>query len=191
MSVTNKQRNPLHVITYKSKVRINILDINDNCPVFINSSRLEVSVTSPIAANRVIAYVETHDKDSYKNRSFSLTSQLFSIDDGFIRSRKVIKSLVEEFHMLTVKVSDGKCTVTTKVGVRIKVSPNPKTYMFTSNGLYVVDVAEDNGLVNKILTVAINGVYNHQFSIVEASENDQFIISPTTGINCYFTYFIF
>ena len=191
MSVTNKQRNPLHVITSKSKVRINILDINDNCPVFINSSRLEVSVTSPIAANMVIAYVETHDKDSFKNRSFSLTSQLFSIDDGFIRSRKVIKSLVEEFHLLTVKVSDGKCTVTTKVGVRIKVSPNPKTYMFTSNGLYVVDVAEDNSVVNKILTVAINGVYNHQFSIVEASANDQFIINPTTGINCYFTYILF
>ena len=77
--------------------------------------------------------------------------------------------------------SKRKCTNISYVGVRLTVCATPMSYQFTNNGVYTIQVREDQNLTDKLLTVALNGLYPRTFSIIGSDANEQFIINATNG----------
>ena len=143
---------------------------------------IAASLTALFATTANAFDVECTDPDDM-NHTFTVDNSLFNIDNmGVIRSSTRIQSLVEQTYNLTVTVSDSRCTDISYVLIRLTACPEPMTYMFTSNGQYIVDVREDQNTVDSFLTVAIQGQYPRVFSIVEANARNLFVINSATGI---------
>ena len=184
-TTVNRGKNNRHTITRKTKVEITVTDIDDNCPVFTSPSYTEVTLSSPVVADGIVTHVTYKDADVDKNNVLDIldiSSGAFKIDqDGIIRTRRLLSTLVDEFYNTTVTVRSSRCSDTVYVGVRLKACIDPSTYMFTSNGRYEVAVDENTPVGASVLTVAINGAYSRSFSIVESTANQDFQIDSSTG----------
>lgn len=182
-TTSDKQgRDSINTVRTKTRVQIDVIDVDDNCPIFTTPKYFEVTMSSPIQANTFVTYVKVGDNDSMKNHSYSLSSRNFMINsNGFIMSRHLLSSVIDRFFNVSIEVKDSKCSAVSHVGIRLKACANPSTYMFTSNGMYIVNVFENATTGNAIATVGINGAYSRSFSIIGASANKQFEMNKTSG----------
>lgn len=184
IAITNTplNRNPFDTITTRTRVRITVLDRNDNCPKIKSPVYYEVKQSSPIAQDLIVARIMVEDEDSYMNHTFSVNNNNFKIDSwGIIRSARMIESRSEQFYNITVTVTDSICTNMSYVGIRLMVCATPMSYQFTNNGVYNVKVREDQNLVDSFLMIALNEQYPRIFSIIGNEANEQFIVNATSG----------
>ena len=179
---TPQNRNPFYVVTSRTRVRITVLDRNDNCPEIKSPAYFEVSHSSPIEQDLIVARIMVDDADSFVNHTFSINNNNFKIDTmGFIHAARMIESRSTQFYNVTVTVTDGQCTNFSYVGVRLTVCATPMSYQFTNNAVYTIQVREDQNLVDKLLTIALNGLYPRTFSIIGSDANEQFVVNATNG----------
>ncbi|XP_065068670.1 protocadherin Fat 4-like isoform X2 [Rhopilema esculentum] len=104
-------------------VVVNVLDVNNNCPVF-SQSEVYSRLTTPVESGTIIAINKANDADSAPALSYSITAgdagDDFSIDNmGVIRTKKRVVIAGSKTFNLTLSVTDGVCTAQSKAVIII------------------------------------------------------------------------
>lgn len=137
-------------------LRINVLDVNDNAPVFNNSS-YQVTLTNSIDANKPLLQIRAYDKDSGSNQilrySFLKTVPDFKINDitGVISSKKRIEVNGRDalIQILAVATDQGIPSQKSFVYVRVLITREPKF----DRAQYSASVREDAVIGTSVMTV--------------------------------------
>ena len=148
-----------------SDVYVDILDKNDNKPVFLQTNYI-VPVRENASVSSMITRVQATDKDKGSNRKISyrlVGSEFFTVQPrtGIIILEKPLNKKVKSSHSLTVEAyDDGNPALSSSVSVRIVVlgaSERPPEF---TKPLFTFSVREDlavNGVVGVVETVKKSG----------------------------------
>ena len=148
-----------------SDVYVDIIDKNDNRPVFLQTNYV-VPVRENASISSMVTRVQATDKDKGPNRkvSYRLTnSNTFSVQlrTGIITLERALNKKVKSSYSLTVEAyDDGNPALSSSVSVNITVlgaSEQPPEF---TKQLFVFSVKEDlpvNGLVGVVKTVRKRG----------------------------------
>ena len=148
-----------------SDVYVDILDKNDNKPVFLQTNYI-VPVRENASVSSMITRVQATDKDQGPNRKVSyrlVGSDLFSVQPrtGIIILEKPLNKKVKSSHLLNVEAyDDGNPALSSSVSVSIIVlGASERPPEFTKQ-LFTFSVPEDlavNGVVGIVETVKKSG----------------------------------
>jgi len=177
-------QNPTESVTMRTRVIINVLDVDDNCPSFTTPVEMTSKYSSPVPTNTIVGRMVLSDNDSQANHTLSVSDNFnFSVDShGSIKTARTLESLTELNFTITVTAFNGYCSVDSKLLLIVTACPVPMLYMFTDNGNYEESVFE-NKTVNSNFSVVprIQGNYQLTFSILEVKAKTMFSIDPNTG----------
>lgn len=178
-------------------VHIKIIDENDNPPVFTQHHySASIVETIPLSPPAPIVQVQAQDKDYTSELQYSILSgnieDVFSLDaiTGILYPRI---SLMGQPHVynLTIQVSDGKFTDTTKVDITV-LDVNQNQPMFIDPPLqnatvYIPENDVADTLVKNVKAVdgdpGENGRITYHFKVNDSNvqETDEFSINEDTG----------
>eukprot|EP00794_Sanderia_malayensis_P015994 gene15994-17605_t len=99
----------------ETTVVVNVIDVNNNCPVF-SVSQTYTRLTSPVESGTIIAWNKATDVDTKSTLTYQIvagdSASEFTIDNmGVIRSQKRIVIAGSKTFNLTIRASDGVCAV--------------------------------------------------------------------------------
>ncbi|CAI4228047.1 unnamed protein product [Auanema sp. JU1783] len=180
-------------VSSETKLIIHVIDVNDNAPVFIQSSA-DIEISDAFIPGQLITIVKVIDEDTVSSLasgqrfSFSLIDgdeSLFEIDEGNgeITLARTIEEedMVQSQKVLNVSVSDGIFIVYSKFNIKISVSglrtPPPRF----EQSQYILKLIENSDVdsKNSIMRVQASGSselkfytggnYNWPISIDETS----------------------
>lgn len=149
---------------------------------------INYSYSSPIESGTIVGRVRLSDADSEHNHTLSVTDNVnFMIDqNGNIKTKQVLQSLVEKYYNFNVSATNPRCNVVSQVALTLEVCPEPMTYMFTDNGNYEETVFENKTVGTFFdMVLRIQGSYSPvTYSIVEASALTLFNITTSGSGMC-------
>ena len=169
-------------------VRINVTDVNDNSPIFLNSSYLAV-VEEGTPIGTIVVMVSATDDDSGSNSEIqyglSPTVHPFSINSstGVVLVSEELANLSRPLYELLVIATDGGAvplSSTATLLIRVIISGQPPVFV---SEIYEASVSEAVDVGTTVLQVlAINQNTNGNNDIIYYLEpNDTFSVNPSTG----------
>ncbi|XP_028574255.2 cadherin-related family member 2 isoform X2 [Podarcis muralis] len=195
-------------------LRILITDVNDNPPVFVESTTTFVIIPEVSSVNLQVAVVKAKDADSGVNRviSFAISRVLFIPDNGPEQIRenlfKVETTAEKDLYIGSIQVAsslDSSLKGQYRVTVEAKDHGNPPLYSSVSLDIYTVDqsyrvrlvfdsslqdVQSNSGEINVALTIATQAtVYVANIRSIEdsgSSRSDRAVAK--TAMEAYFVY---
>ncbi|XP_067672062.1 protocadherin Fat 4-like [Haliotis asinina] len=165
------------------QVVVDVLDVNDNPPVFTSTPyNFSIPETSPKAS--YVGTLSATDRDTNTNLTFTLLSHadLFILQDN-VDLKTLVVFNCSDYILVRVSVSDGSHTVTTDVTVNV-LSVNEHTPVFKNGqGLTVLENATKGEIIGTIeaddADCGPNG--DVSFSIIGGDTNQTFKIDNSNG----------
>ena len=179
------------------QVVINILDVNDNSPVFypeqyfvvlqsdFRSSEPVVQLRATDADEGVNAVVEYELLDG-DTSTFSLNQQ-----SGQIFLRRPISDISDNIFRLTVSAADKKGRKSVRhANVEIVLESDSLRYLTCTENLYPFNIVEDSSIIGlpnigrRVGQVLLedNSVSSVMFEIIDGNEDDVFKIEESSGV---------
>lgn len=172
--------------TSTTLVKVTILDLNDNSPVFV-PSKAAMSVPENMAVGSTVIAISVADQDSSANGQFDVkfkdnvaeqTFSIFYISDGIaVKNKKLLDREQKSFYsFVLVAVDRGSPSLTGEASVNITVlDVNDNTPKFTQSSLSLV--TQENTPVGTTLSslsatdpdLGVNGAV--QFSVIGGTTN--------------------
>lgn len=167
------------LLSGRSMVTVNVIDVSDNAPAFMNACNNNISEASPIGM-AVLTCTAT-DKDAKDSLTYHINgSDYFTVDNnGVITLRKALDSKVVSVHNLTLTASDGVSSTSTTV--RVYVSPTYLCRPRFNQTLYEAYVREDTHVTAYVLTVRAEDARNRTIVYSMQASVTDFQIDKTTG----------
>ena len=168
------------------QVQVRILDVNDNPPVFMNTTKT-VTINEDAEIGDEIVILTATDKDSEENAQvvYSLKgSENFQIDeeDGTVRVVKLLDRETQETHNITVDAYDGTNRATIQLTVTV-LDVNDVQPVF-SKSLYTV-VAVENAVIGIPLLAVhatdVDQIGDISYSILSGPSSANFSINSSSG----------
>lgn len=173
------------------EVRVIVLDLNDNAPVFDQPS-YEVAITDLVKRNQFIMVVGASDADSSDGThlAYSIVGgnerQTFKMDEesGIIMLSSHRKAVLLPEYMLNVSVTDGVFTNFARVHITVRSSNNHAPSF--SNSLYKVTMSENLMAGQTVVTVMASdadpGHYGNIKYVISSEDAEEiFQINSDTG----------
>ncbi|GAB1598647.1 hypothetical protein Ahia01_000141900 [Argonauta hians] len=192
IKITARQTNSTKDLSSSTTVYINLLDENDNAPVFEKDSyKASLSENSPIGTS-IIKLVAT-DQDSGENKKivYRLTGQgneFFSVDiNGVVTLLKNLDyEKTKAYNLLAIAENPGKIRQISSVEMEIQVLDYNDNGPIFQQKRYTSNITESTTLIQPpIKVIAIDKDSNSKmtYSIVGGNTNDNaFNIDKTSGI---------
>ena len=165
-------------------VTVNVLDVNDNAPMFMARCNNTISEASPIGM--IVITCKAMDKDSGDTLTYQINgSNHFSVNnDGVITLTKALDYQTASLHNLTLIVSDGIHRATTNV--KIYVTQSVTCRPLFNQSLYEISIKEDTHLTAYVLTVLASDPRNKSITYSMQAGVTDFSIDSKTGTLCLF-----
>lgn len=163
------------------RITVNVVDVNDICPVFSQSTYF-VQHTEPIQQNLIVASTMVTDGDTTGTLTYTIQSgdNRFGIkSDGKVYTKTVIDnqtSTASTTTVLKVSVSDGICSREADVQITLN-KVVVRSYLF-KQPLYQY-LIDENVSVPRVVGTIANSQHTATYSIVGG--NAYFTINATTG----------
>ncbi|KAK3099557.1 hypothetical protein FSP39_006219 [Pinctada imbricata] len=158
-----------------AKISINIIDVNDNKPVFIDSPFNAIVRENMDQLPVFVAQLSARDDDSpqYSRLTYGLRngdSAIFRVNSttGEITCHKSLdRETIAEYRLVVVAIDSGAIRLTGTGTVNVKVQDvNDNTPQFDRNSAYIGHVAENENVQTEILTVhATDADHGHNSEI--------------------------
>lgn len=174
---------------YKSTInfRINVVDVNDNAPVFANTIyAVNVPEDTRVGSSLVTTVASDADSNPIFRYEIVGTSSLFEIDapTGAIRLKASLDREVQDAHDIFVTVFDGVFYAVCKVTVKV-TDVNDNTPSF-SEASYTFTLSEETVLNSVVLRLRatdpdLGNNATLMYTIVSGNTNNQFALQSSTG----------
>ncbi|KAK6637236.1 hypothetical protein RUM44_007650 [Polyplax serrata] len=187
--VEGRSNGPVKSRIAHAVVNVTVLDVNDNCPIFVN---LPYYAVVPVNAGKGALVTHVHavdmDKDEYGEVRYELAKghgELFKVDrkTGEISLKQNLEGHNTDYELLIAAYDGGINPCSTEVPVRIKVID--KSMPVFDKQFYTVSVPENIELLSP-LSVGIQAVSSLDrkliYSIVKGNDFEEFALNFNTGV---------
>ncbi|XP_026136921.1 protocadherin Fat 2-like [Carassius auratus] len=169
----------------EAQIIVNVLDVNDNPPDFIEPS-YRASLDEKATCGHIVIKVQASDPDSKDDLQYKILSgnegRFFSINEssGLISFSNVCKRNLDPFYNLTVAVSDGVFQKTAPVN--IDMTNGNKYSPYFSQNIYEADLAENAEVGTRVIRLAAidpdDGPYGSvDYTIINKLADEKFSIN--------------
>ncbi|XP_055033747.2 protocadherin Fat 2 [Misgurnus anguillicaudatus] len=181
VKATDKGTPPL---SSEAHIIVNVLDINDNPPIFSESS-YHATLDEMATCGHIVIKVQASDPDSKDDLQYKILSgnegRYFSINEssGLISFSNVCKRNPDPFYNLTVAVSDG--VFQKAAPVNIDMTNGNKHSPYFGQNIYEADLAENAEVGTRVIRLAAidpdDGPYGSiDYTIINKLADEKFSI---------------